>query len=63
MDHPIYIIFLLLLCAALYLRTRALEERLSAMDRALIAERAVQVVSAHVQEFAKNDLRVHTAGF
>lgn len=63
MDHPIFVIFLLLVCAALYMRTRVLEERLAAVESALRAERAEQVASAHMREFAKNDLRYHTAGF
>jgi len=63
MDQPIYILFLLLVCTALYMRTRVLEERLAALDSALRAEQVEQVASAHVLEFAKNDLRMHAAGF
>jgi len=63
MEQPIYILFLLLVCTALYMRTRVLEERLTVLDRALHAEKAEQVASAHVLELAYNDLRVQKAGF
>lgn len=63
MEQYIFIIFLLLVCAVLYVRTRVLEERLVAMDSALRAELAEQAASTHMQEFVKNNLRLGTAGF
>jgi len=62
-EQSIFIVFLLLVCAALYVRTRVLEERLAALESALRAERAEQVARAHMQEFAKSNLRLQTAGF
>jgi len=62
MEQPIFIIFLLLVCAVLYVRTRVLEERLAALGTALLAERAEQAAGAQMLEFAENDMRLHSAG-
>lgn len=63
MEHNIFIIFLLLVCAALYVRTRVLEERLAALDIALKTERAEQAAKNRTLELATSNESRRKAGF
>jgi len=61
MEGSIFILFLLLVCAALYMRTRVLEERLEALDMALKAAQAERQTETYIADVLQSDHRVTSA--
>lgn len=60
-ESSIFILFLLLVCAALYMRTRVLEERLEALDVALKAAQAERQTESFIADVLQSDHRLTAA--
>jgi len=61
-ESSIFILFLLLVCAALYMRTRVLEERLEALDVALKAAQAERQTESFIADVLQSDHRLRGGG-
>jgi len=55
LENSVFVLFLLLVCAALYMRTRVLEERLEALDIALKAAQAERQTESFIADVLQSD--------